>query len=340
MEDTIRDRQFTYTTFLRQCDLPHVSSLKVYQGDADALALLDHRIVLTGGNRTAWPTDNKNPPIGDMLDYHNSPEGPMAGVYFHANYVEGLLDDRIQSSISRCIAALIDMLLATAILLAIHLLQGTLRVVVVSLLIIVPVLIAYVAMVTLGYCFDFVLPVVLTLLHPAIERYLDSSCGGTPMNKHLGTFAISVGSLLFCASFSLTPAASASPMWMGQSNSGTKSNCSTDASGKSSKDCDKISSERMSTKATAGAKTASTSASSSKSASASTSSTNTAAASSSSAAAAAASASDPKPSTKKDADKVSEERMSTRGLKPPPKDSKSDAKDSKGETKSDAATPK
>ena len=173
LEDTIGDRQFAYTTFLRQSDFPHVSALEVYKGNAEALALLDHRIVLIGGNRTAWPTDNTNPPIGDMLDYHNSPEGPMAGMYFHANYVEGLLDDRIQSNIPRGVAALIDMLLATAILLAIHLLQGTFRIAVVTLLIIVPILIAYAAMVTLGYCFDFVLPVALTLLHPAIERYLD-----------------------------------------------------------------------------------------------------------------------------------------------------------------------
>ncbi len=173
LKDPIRDRQFAYTTFLRQCDFPHVSALKVYTGDPDALALLDHRIVLIGGNRTAWPTDNPNPPISDMLDYHSSPEGLMAGMYFHANYVEGLLDDRILSTIPRWLAALIDMLLAAAILLAIHHYSGALRSVVVALLIIVPVLIAYTAMVTLGYCFDFVLPVVLTLLHPAIERYLD-----------------------------------------------------------------------------------------------------------------------------------------------------------------------
>jgi CHASE2 domain-containing sensor protein len=94
-------------------------------------------------------------------------------MYFQANYVEGLLDDRIQSTISLGLAALIDMLLATAILLAIHHYSGALRVVFVSLLIIVPVLIAYAAMVTLGFCFDFVLPVLLSFLHPAIERCLD-----------------------------------------------------------------------------------------------------------------------------------------------------------------------
>jgi len=169
----IAERQFAYTTFLLQSDFPHVSALDVYRGDKTALAQLDHRIVLVGGNRTAWPTADPDPPLRDRLDYHASPEGLMAGMYFHANYVEGLLDDRIQSTIPRPVAALIDMVLATAIFLSLHSLRGTLCFVVVSLLIVVPVLIAYVAMITAGYCFDFVLPVVLSFLHPAIERYLD-----------------------------------------------------------------------------------------------------------------------------------------------------------------------
>ena len=169
----IAERQFAYTTFLLRSDFPQVSALDVYNGVPEALAHLKHRIVLIGGNRTAWPTDDPKPPVSDMLDYHPSPEGPMAGMYFHANYVEGLLDDRVQSTIPRWLAAVIDMLLATAILLSIHFLAGPLRIVVVILLIVVPVIITYAAMVSLGYCFDFVLPVFLSFLHPAIERYLD-----------------------------------------------------------------------------------------------------------------------------------------------------------------------
>lgn len=143
------------------------------------------------------------------------------------------------------------------------------------------------------------------------------------MNKHLGTLAIATASLVWCATGTIVGVASPSPMWTGHSSSGTKPDCSTDANGKTKKDCDKISADRMSTKAKPSAKTAAVSTSSSTSAVASTSSTTTAAASSSNTATAApASASDTKSDSKKDADKVSDERMSTRGLKPPAKDAK------------------
>jgi CHASE2 domain-containing sensor protein len=173
LEPTIDEREFAYTTFLPQGAFQHVSALDVFQGSADALALLDHRIVLIGGNRTRWTTDNPNPPISDMLDYRPSPEGPMAGMYFHANYVEGLLDDRIQSAFPQRWAALIDTLLAAAIILSLHKLHGWHRVAVVTLLVVVPIIIAYTAMVSLGFTFDFVLPVLLSFLHPALDRYVE-----------------------------------------------------------------------------------------------------------------------------------------------------------------------
>lgn len=125
------------------------------------------------------------------------------------------------------------------------------------------------------------------------------------MNKHLGTLAIAAGSLLFCLS-----ASGASP---GQSATGTKSDCTSDAGGKSKKDCDKTNSASKSANQKPAAKTTQ--------------------AGTSSAAKAGGSSSD----TKKDADKVSDERMSTRGLKPPPKDADKD-KNAKPDAKS-ASTP-
>jgi CHASE2 domain-containing sensor protein len=173
LRPTIEERQFAYLTFLPQREFPRVSALDVYKNDDAALSPLRHRIVLVGGNRTRWPSDNPNPPVIDMLDYFHGPDGSMAGMYFQANYVEGLLDDRVQSPVPRWLAALIDVLLATAIILAINLLDGAARVLTVVALIVFPVIIAYTAMVTLGYCFDFVLPILLSLLHPALEKYLD-----------------------------------------------------------------------------------------------------------------------------------------------------------------------
>jgi len=127
------------------------------------------------------------------------------------------------------------------------------------------------------------------------------------MNKHLGTLVIAAGSLLFCLS-----ASAASP---GQSASGTKSDCSPDASGKSKKDCDKINSASKSANQKPAAKTTQAETSS------------------------AAKAGE----TRKDADKVSDERMSTRGLKPPPKatDKDKNAKpDAKSPSTPDSPNPK
>lgn len=173
---TIEKRQFAYSMFLPRKAFPHVSAAQVYKGNPASLDMLHHRIVIIGGNRSSWRTEDPDPPIDGMLDYRQGPEGQMAGMYFHATYVEGLLDDRIQSTIPRWLAALIDMLLATAIIVAIgkwEESQPMLMVLAVTLLILVPIVIAYVAMITLGYCFDFILPVILSLLHPALERYVD-----------------------------------------------------------------------------------------------------------------------------------------------------------------------
>jgi CHASE2 domain-containing sensor protein len=171
LNEVIGEHEFAYTTFIRQNKFLHpVSAADIFNGDPAVLARLDHRIVLIGGNHTHWP--NEKPP-DDMLDYHHSPEGDMAGMYFHANYVEGLLDDRIQSNVPRWLAVLIDVVLATAIIIAINKWDGTQRIVALVVLIGFPVIIAYTAMVALGYCFDFVLPVVLSFLHPAIDEYLN-----------------------------------------------------------------------------------------------------------------------------------------------------------------------
>ena len=153
------------------------------------------------------------------------------------------------------------------------------------------------------------------------------------MNKHLATLAIVAGSLVLCASGSAA-CATPSPMWPGQSSTGSKTDCSSDASGNSKKDCDKISPDRLSTKEKASVKT-SQATSSRKSTSAANSGTKQAATSSSGTKAATASSSE----TKKDADKINQERMSTRGLKPPSKDA-SASKESKADTKPDAPEPK
>ena len=114
------------------------------------------------------------------------------------------------------------------------------------------------------------------------------------MNKHLGTLVIAAGSLLFCLS-----ASAASP---GQNPSLT----ALPTTAENPRDCDKNNSARKSANQKPAAKTTQAETSS------------------------AAKAGD----TRKDTDKVSDERMSTRGLKPPPKD-----KDNNKNAKPDAKSP-
>lgn len=165
------------------------------------------------------------------------------------------------------------------------------------------------------------------------------------MPKLSATLALAAGSLLFCAT-SLIVDAAASPYWQGQSGSGNPSNC-TDANGKpkSSKECDKLSPQRLST----GAAPTSSAAQSSTASGARTSTTTSSAASrtaqtshadktASSKASVSGEAAKKDTKSKKDADSLSDERMSTRGLKPPPKDADKDK--NKSDPKSDASNPK
>jgi CHASE2 domain-containing sensor protein len=128
---------------------------------------LAHSIVLIGGNRHGSPEGIQN-----WIDNHPSPVGCLRGMYFQANYVEGLLDNRVRKTVPACLAALLDLLLAVVMLYYAEKaasLGGKLRVL---LIFCVPVILAYVAVVNLGYALDFMLPLVLLFLHPALERYL------------------------------------------------------------------------------------------------------------------------------------------------------------------------
>lgn len=173
LAEPIENRQFVYSPFLQRDEFDHVSALAVYDEDPEALHKLTGRVVLIGGNRTAWPTEDPDPPIADRIDYHPSPVGQMAGMYFHANYAEAILDDNYKVPVPRDLATLIDMNLAAAIILALEALAGIRRLLAICGLIFVPVLIAYIAYVNFGYYFDSALPVVLSFLHPAVERYLE-----------------------------------------------------------------------------------------------------------------------------------------------------------------------
>src|SRR5664279_713888 len=180
-DEQIEHREFAYISFIPQAAFTKFPAYEVHDKIPNVLAALNGRIVLIGGNRTGWRGDDPDPSAGKLIDYHHSPKGMMAGMYFHANYVEGLLGGRFLRPVPRGLGAFVDMLLATAIILSIHRLRGWQRLRVVVMLVAIPVAMAY-GLARLGWCFDWVIPVFLSFLHPALDQYLD--IGSDPLRRH------------------------------------------------------------------------------------------------------------------------------------------------------------
>ena len=126
--------------------------------------------MLIGGDRHGYKGEEGDQ---DYLDNHQSPVGPLRGMYFQANYVEGLLDNRVLFKVNRWVAAFIDMALAAFMLWVISLRGGFwVRTGLIVVLLLLPALLAWFAAVELQCCLDFMFPLVLLLLHPAIESYI------------------------------------------------------------------------------------------------------------------------------------------------------------------------
>jgi len=140
----------------------------VYRGKPAALDALHHRIVLIGGNHTL----RADTPA--RADSHDSPAGPMVGMYYHANYIEGMLDDRIKAPVARWKAALLDVLLAASVMWLVWLLRRkSLRKLMAFLMaVFVALALAYVAFVNLGFVLDGFAMLLLLVLHTIYEHYL------------------------------------------------------------------------------------------------------------------------------------------------------------------------
>ncbi|MGA9567606.1 MAG: CHASE2 domain-containing protein [Candidatus Korobacteraceae bacterium] len=136
---------------------------------AVAHGLLRGRIVLIGGNRHGYKDERGDE---DYLDSHGSPVGPLRGMYLQANYIEGLLDNRVLFKVNRWLAAFIDVALAIGMLWIASRRSGVWKRVLVLLLLFIPALAAYFAAIVFSRCLDFLFPLVLLVLHPAIEGYL------------------------------------------------------------------------------------------------------------------------------------------------------------------------
>jgi hypothetical protein len=75
--------------------------------------------------------------------------------------------------VNRWWAAFIDVALATFMLWVVSLQRGfIMRMLLIVVLLFLPILLAWLAAVTVHRCLDFMFPLVLLLLHPAIESYI------------------------------------------------------------------------------------------------------------------------------------------------------------------------
>ena len=145
---------------------PHVSAKEVYDGNAAALEKLEHRIVLIGGHREARQGSS------EWLDYHRGPQGPMLGMYLHANYIEGLLDNRVKLRIGRGAGVLIDVLLAVLIMFAGAKAHTSWQRAMVMLVAFVLALLLYLVAAAFGYGLDVLAVLLIVFVHTGWEHYL------------------------------------------------------------------------------------------------------------------------------------------------------------------------
>ena len=86
----VRDDEFVFASFIPESNFQKIPIQQLFNGLENALRLCRGRIVIIGGN---WHSDLGH---GERVDTYETPVGPMAGMYLHANYIEALLDDRYQ----------------------------------------------------------------------------------------------------------------------------------------------------------------------------------------------------------------------------------------------------
>jgi CHASE2 domain-containing sensor protein len=156
--------------FLPRESFPSAAALDVVGNVRDTLKKLDGRIVLIG---STWHESGHG--RGKVVDSYDTPVGTLPGVYLHANYIESLLDRRFQRPTPGWAAAALDLLLGLALIVSFaHIRNRNWRWVLLGVFP-APVLMAYIFAVHAAVYLDFVLPVLLLVIHLAIENYVHSS---------------------------------------------------------------------------------------------------------------------------------------------------------------------
>ena len=136
---------------------------------ADPLNLqqrVGHRIVVIGGE---WSRDAYH--RGPLNDLHETPVGPLVGVFMHANWVEALLDLRTFTPVSDLTRKVIEIFVALFIAITFALdVRYLFKAAIIFVLIVFLFITAYFSWQLFGFFFDFFMPALLVSGHAVFEQ--------------------------------------------------------------------------------------------------------------------------------------------------------------------------
>lgn len=165
--DSIAEGHFVYGSFIPESQFQTIPIDALASASPEALAECRGRIVLIGGN---WHSDLGN---GDLVDRHNTPVGPMVGMFAHANYIEALLDERYTREVPLWVGLGFDLIAGAALYLLFHRAKGWLAQLVVLIVPATFLVVSYIIFTNLNYYLDFILPLAACFVHLCVEYFDD-----------------------------------------------------------------------------------------------------------------------------------------------------------------------
>jgi CHASE2 domain-containing sensor protein len=152
-----------FGTFLPETSYKPVSALSLFYSNPAELKACAGKILLIGGH---WRELQGH---GALIDTHLSPAGVMSGLGLHANYLASLLDRQFAHEPPLWFDIVMDIVLGLIIYTCFEVAEGWSAVLVLALTAFIPILLAYLFLVTANVYLDFLLPIELYLIHIVYE---------------------------------------------------------------------------------------------------------------------------------------------------------------------------
>lgn len=159
----LEEKEFLFGSFIPEDQFQSISATKLSEDDSAEKEHCRGRIIVIGGK---WHASMGQ---GELVDRHETPVGPMNGMYLQANYIESLLDDRYQLEVPILVATAFDLLVGTALYLSFHRANTNRGKAVVLGVFFIPLVASYMISANLGYYLDFILPLSACFVHLLVE---------------------------------------------------------------------------------------------------------------------------------------------------------------------------